>query len=235
MKHSQISRNTAKAFFAFSALAMVGACADRDAVAPTMDAAAFVAPANFMKTGSVITFRVDNSKGATQLIGDHVISIPANAICDISKSGYGAPYWDKGCVPMKGSVVITATVLKGLDGAPMIDFQPAMRFAPNKEVVLFFKDGKAGSKNVSIDYCNNLGICIDEARYDASLRAFHINNNIVGRRLKHFSGYVVAYEKGLIDISISLLRKSGYMVASGEDITDIMDDSREHKRTGKEQ
>jgi len=225
MKHGQISRNFAKAFFAFSALAIVGACADSNApLAPTAEAPAFVAPANFLKAGYVITFRVDNQKGITQKIQDHVINIPANAICDLGTSGYGPTTWNKSCTPLKGSVVITATVLEGPDGAPYIDFQPAMRFAPTKEVTLFFKDKQAGTKNLTIDYCNNLGICIDESLNDASLKPFRINNNIVGRRLGHFSGYVIAYDNSLINISISLLRKSGYMVASGEDITDVMND-----------
>src|SRR3982751_5133224 len=113
MKHDHISRNSAKAFFAFATLALVSACADNNAVAPTAEAPAFGAPANFLKTGYVIAFRVDNSKGATQLIGDHVINIPANAICDLTTSGYGTTFWNKSCSPMKGSVVITATVLQG--------------------------------------------------------------------------------------------------------------------------
>jgi hypothetical protein len=229
MKHGHFSRNSAKAFFAFAALALVGACADSSSVAPVSEAPAFVAPANFLRTGYVVAFRVDNAKGITQKIQDNVINIPANAICDLAKSGYGTTTWDKSCTPMKGSVVITATVLEGLDGEPYIDFQPAMRFAPNKEVTLFFKDKKEGEKNLTVKYCNNLGFCSDESLNDASLRPFRISKSIVGRRVKHFSGYVVAYENGLINVSISLLRKSGYMVASGEDITDIMEPKHERK------
>ena len=230
MKHGQISRNSAKAFFAFAALALVGACGDNSAVAPAAEAPAFVAPANFLRVGYVITFRVDNQKGATQKIQDHVINLPANAICDLGTSGYGETMWNKSCSPLKGSVVITATVLEGPDGEPYVDFQPAMRFAPNKEVTLFFRDKQDGSKNVAVKYCNNLGFCIDESLNDASLKPFRINKNIVGRRVKHFSGYVIAYE-GLVDVNVGLLRKSGYMVASGEDITDVMDD--DHKKGGK--
>jgi hypothetical protein len=243
MRHGQTMRNYAKAVFVFSTLAIVGACADSDAVAPTTEAPAFVAPANFLKTGYVVAFRIDNAKGGMQLIGDHVINIPANAICDLATSGYGADYWNKSCSPMKGSVVVTATVLNGPDGEQMIDFQPAMRFAPNKEVTLFFKDGKSSSKNVSIKYCNNAGVCIDESLSNPALKPFRIagNHNIVGRRLAHFSGYVVAYDSDCGGISVlglstcaitdGLLRKSGYMVASGEDITDVMKDSKiDHKK-----
>ena len=105
-----------------------------------------------------------------------------------------------------------------------------MRFSPNKEVTLFFKDGKAGSKNVTIKYCDNAGVCIDESLNDPSLAPFRIGMNIVGRKLGHFSGYVVAYEDGCVkalslstcDVTDGLRRKSGYMVASGEDIKDVM-------------
>jgi hypothetical protein len=197
-------------------------------------AAAFVAPANFLRTGYVIAFRVDNSKGATQKIGDHVINIPANAICDLATSGYGETTWNKSCAPLKGSVVITATVLSGPDGEPMIDFQPAMRFVPNKEVTLFFKDSKAGAKNLSIKYCNNVGYCVDESLTDSSLQPFRVGRGIVGRRVKHFSGYVVAYECAEGEICPppgGAMRKSGYMVASGEDITDVMTDTKvDHKK-----
>lgn len=223
MKHSRISRNLAKAFFAFAALAIVGACSDNTAVAPTAEVKPFVAPANFLQVGSSISFRVDNAYGTTQRLDDHVINIPAGAICDLATSGYGVDYWSKSCTPMRGSIVITATVLAGPDGAPYIDFQPAMRFAPNKEVTLFFRDAQNGTKNLAINYCDNAGNCIDESLNNPALKPFRINSYIVGRRLAHFSGYVVAYD-GLIDISIGLLRKSGYMVASGEDITDIMDE-----------
>ena len=233
MKHGQISKNIAKAFFAFAALAIVGACSDNTAVAPTPAAPAFVAPANFLQVGSTITFRVDNAYGTTQRLDDHIINIPAGAICDIATSGYGPEYWGKTCTPMRGSVVVTATVLEGPDGAPYIDFQPAMRFVPNKEVTLFFKDSQYGTKNLAINYCTNAGVCYDESLTNPALKPFRINSYIVGRRLAHFSGYVIAYDNGLIDISISLLRKSGYMVASGEDITDLIDDDREPRNKGK--
>ena len=233
MSLGRISRNSAKGVYALAALALLGACADNTTVAPTAATPAFVAPANFLLVGSSISFRVDNAYGTTQRLDDHVINIPAGAICDLATSGYGSDYWNNSCTPMRGSIVVTATVLKGLDGAPYIDFQPAMRFAPNKEVMLFFRDAKGGEQNLSVKYCNNLAICVDESLNDASLKPFRINRYIVGRRLKHFSGYVIAYEGLGLDISIGLLRKSGYMVASGEDIADIMDGK--DKKGGKEE
>jgi hypothetical protein len=230
MRHGQMMRKYAKAIFAFSTMALVGACADHTTVAPaTEEASTFVAPANFIKIGYAVAFRVENSKGATQKIGDHVINIPANAICALGTSGYGPDYWNKSCAPMRGSVVITATVLAGPDGEPYIDFQPAMRFAPNKEVTLFFRDRNDGAKSLSIKYCDNMGTCIDESLNDSSLKPFWVGRGIVGRRIGHFSGYVIAYDcpEGQVCPSAPAgMRKSGYMVASGEDITDVMKDSK---------
>ncbi len=226
MSLGRISRNSAKGVYALAALALLGACADNTTVAPTAATPAFVAPANFLLVGSSISFRVDNASGTTQRLDDHVIYIPAGAICDLATSGYGSDYWNKSCTPMRGSIVVTATVLRGLDGAPYIDFQPAMRFAPNKEVTLFFRDTKEGSRDLTIKYCNNLGYCVDESLNDPSHEPFRGGRSIVGRRVKHLSGYVVAYEGQGLDISIGLLRKSGYMVASGEDITDVMKDTK---------
>jgi hypothetical protein len=238
MKHSQISRNSAKAFFAFAALAFVGACADNSAVAPTAEAPAFVAPANFTKVGAVVTFRVNNSEGITKKIGANLISIPAGAICDLATSGYGATQWDKPCQPLRGSIIITATVLEDADGQPYVDFQPAMRFSPTKEVTLFFRQGRNSSKTqLLVNYCNNLGFCSDESLTDASVKPFRVGNSaIIARRLKHFSGYVVVSGEGCNGQVQSngdgtywcqdggMARRSGYMVASGEDVSDAMKD-----------
>jgi hypothetical protein len=237
MRHSQMMRNSAKAFFAFAALAMVGACAD-DNTAPVALAPAVSAPANFSAAGAPVIFRVNNSEGITKKIGAHVINIPAGAICDLATSGYGKTLWDKPCSPLKGSVVITATVFSGPDGQPYIDFQPAMRFAPNKEVTLFFREGRSdGTKQPTIEYCDAAGVCIDESITDSSLRPFRIGKtNILGRRVKHFSGYVVRYEwecpgtatplgdgQGYYcDTDGGITRRSGYMVASGEDVSEVM-------------
>jgi hypothetical protein len=227
---------SAKAFIALAAVALVGACADNTA-SPVAHAPKVFAPANYEQVGSAVSFRVNNAEGITKLVGSHVINIPAGAICDLATSGYGETFWDKSCEPLLGSVVITATVFSGPDGQPYVDFQPAMRFAPNKEVMLFMKEGREdGSKVASIKYCNDSGVCVDESINDPSLRPFRIGRtSILGRRIKHFSGYVVRFEwecpgtatpledgQGYFCDDGTGFRRSGYMVASGEDIADIM-------------
>jgi hypothetical protein len=243
MKHGHISRNYAKAFFAFAALAMVGACAEKSTVAPAEQAAVINAPANFSLAGNAVVFRVDNAEGITKKIGAHVIYIPAGAICELTSS-YGATEWDKPCNPLNGSVVITATVFQDDDAHPYIDFQPAMRFVPTKDVMLFFRQGhNSAKKQLVINYCNAIGYCYDESRTDASLKPFRVGNSpILGRRIKHFSGYNIGsggdYCPGtIIDNGDGTYwceldgfsRKSGYMVASGQDVAEVMNEKADKK------
>jgi hypothetical protein len=238
MRYGQM-RNYVKASFAVVMLGMAGACADNQTVAPANQAATIVAPANFSFTGTAVEFRVDNSAGIVQRIGNHTISIPAGAICDLETSGYGPAYWDAPCDPLVGSIVITGTVFEDADGQPYIDFQPSMRFAPDKDVMLFAKQGRNSPKMVlQVNYCNAVGYCYDESINDATLKPFRVGNTpTIGRRIKHFTGYNIGsggdYCPGtVVDNGDGtywceeggLTRKSGYMVASGEDIVDIMKD-----------
>lgn len=230
MKLGHISRNYAKAFFAFVTIGMVSACADSTVAPASSEVAAFKAPAAFSIIGGVQTFRVRNSEGITQRIGGHLINIPANSICALNSS-YGTTEWDKPCSLLQGDVVITATVLYDLENHPFIDFQPAMRFAPNKVVTLFLRNGRASqATQLNVNYCDNLGQCVDESLNDPSVKPFRVGaTSLIGRRVKHFSGYYVAVgekcrgtltqeENGSwICDNEALTRRSGYMVASGKD------------------
>jgi hypothetical protein len=232
-------RNYAKAFFAFAALATISACSDNNSAAPSAEAPTFVAPANFARVGNSIVFRVNNSDGVVKHLGKHLISIPAGAICDPLTSGYGASFWDKPCQPLKGSIIITATVLQDGDGQPYVDFQPAMRFAPDKEVMLFLRQGlNSGKKQLFVNYCNNLGYCYDESLADPSVKPFRIGRTpVLGRRLKHFSGYNIGVGESCNGTFYpygdgtgwceegGFTRRSGYMVASGKDINDVLNDN----------
>ena len=240
-------QNFAKAFVAFATLGLAAACADNNAVAPASEAPAFVAPANFLHIGQTVVFRVNNAEGLTKRIGNELVSFPAGAICDIATSGYGAAFWDKPCQPQKGSVVITATVLEDADGMPYVDFQPAMRFSPDTEVMLFLRQGRnTAKKELFINYCNNVGYCYDESLTDASLKPFRVGNSpVLGRRVKHFSGYMIGSgpnctggfttngDAGWCEGGTT--RRSGYMVASGEDVSDILNDRNQDDRKGNEQ
>jgi hypothetical protein len=243
MRHGQMMRISAKALVAFGMLGLVGACADSTTVAPVSTATTPRAPANYLMIGSSVVFSVNNAEGIVTTIGNHVLSMPAGAICDLQTSGYGKTEWDKPCEPLRGSVVITASIFSGPDGQPYIDFQPSMRFSPDKEVMLFFREGRTdGTKETAVQYCNAFVQCEDESLTDPSLAPFRIGtSSIIGRRVKHFTGYGVVYweecegeatptedggwwcEDGK-DGDTGMQRKSGYMVASGEDITEVIPD-----------
>lgn len=240
MKHGHISRSYAKAFFAFVTIGMAGACAE-STVAPseTPAVAAFQAPAAYSKSAGVQVFRVNNNEGITQRLGNHIINIPAGAICDPAKSSYGSTEWNKSCTALRGSIVITATLLYDNENHPYVDFQPALRFAPSKEVMLFLRNGKSSqATELVMEYCNNLGYCVDESLADASLRPFRVGRtSMIGRRVKHFSGYSVTVGRGCsgrpTDDGESLMcenermeRRSGYMVASGRTDKETDDDTK---------
>jgi hypothetical protein len=224
MLHRQALQH-ARALAVFGALAILGACADSNTLAPSAQEQVVHAPANFTQIGSSVVFRVNNSDGVTQEIGEHILYIQPNAICDLS-STYGPTTWDSDCKPLRGSVTITATVFQGPNGQPYVDFQPAMRFSPKKQAYLFLRTDRSNSaeqmQRLLINYCNAAGTCVDESLGDASLQPFALDQyGVVGRRVKHFSGYVVAYEHCDGDcMTTSYLRRSGYMVASGEDVVD---------------
>ena len=225
MPHRQNLR-TPKLVFALGVLAVLGACADGNTVAPASQEPVFHAPANFLKVGNSVVFRVNNSEGVTQEIGEHILYMQPGAICDLSSS-YGPTTWDSDCKSLRGSVTITATVFKGSNGEPYVDFQPAMRFNPRKQAYLFLRADRSNSESqierLLVKYCNNLGYCVDESLTDASLKPFRLDEyGVVGRRVKHFSGYVVAFEQCAGGCaSDGMLRRSGYMVASGEhDVVD---------------
>jgi hypothetical protein len=245
MKHGQNSTNLAKAFFAIVTLGMAAACADSN-VAPTTQEVAFKAPAGFDITVGVTTFRVDNSQGIVQRLGDHVIYIPAGAVCNPLLSTYGSTEWDKPCTKLSGSILITATLMRDNYNRPYVDFQPALRFSPDKQVMLYLRNGRAPqATTLNTLYCNNLGYCVDESLGDPSLAPFRVGKtSIIGRRVKHFSGYTIGYGdpcEGTITEepdgtwmcnNDGLMRRSGYMVASGlnGEKSDAIDEEKDGKK-----
>jgi hypothetical protein len=125
--------------------------------------------------------------------GQNSIYIPANAICEIGTSGYGPSMWDKPCTASTRPITITAKSWLDDKGHPYIQFQPNLRFLPNKWVILYVADNKAVlDGRARIVYCPDSGSsCIDEAKTDPTLFTFHWANGVF-RRIKHFSGYNVA-------------------------------------------
>lgn len=140
------------------------------------------------------TFVIDPSRAQSLAIGPNHLQVPENAICRLSDSEYGPQYWDDRCRPEKDLVTITAIVRNANSDHPRIDFEPALRFAPGKEVMLYMTlDNKIDRSDWStILYCSTDGreYCVDEAKGDRSL-ATSVRGQVVSRRIKHFSGYTV--------------------------------------------
>jgi hypothetical protein len=226
MRHS----HTTKSILGIITLALAGACADSVSV-PTTEIAA-KAPAGFNKVTGVVSFVYSPKSGATKRFGDHMIVIPAGGVCDPTAPGASADYanklWDKPCAAAATPIVFTVSMFEDANGAPFVEFQPAVRFSPSKEVYLYLKDGKRTSAGIlAIRYCQTASSCENESIADASLETHRVaHSGILYRRLKHFSGYNVTWEGDCVGGTIEYTEngmycntdgrsRSGYMVASG--------------------
>ena len=139
---------------------------------------------------------VDPRRDQSFNLGPNHLDIPAGGICDLGTSGYGPDTWDKPCVSERNRLVLTV-IIKGASSAhPSIDFFPAMRFNPRKTVQLYMYAPHVSitdAKNWQMLYCPNEGSCFDESLTDKSLVTnIDYTNNVLFRRVKHFSGYTVA-------------------------------------------
>ena len=159
-------------------------------------------------TDGSYSFTFDPSKDQSFDLGPNHLDIPANSVCDLAASGYGHKHWKNHCAPESKPVTITAVVTDASTDHPRVDFEPAMRFSPRTKVMLsmYVPSASARDRSWSLLYCGPLQ-CVDEAQQDSEL-----NTNVDGsarvvfRRIRHFSGYVVAE----VDSKVSL---SGYVVA----------------------
>jgi hypothetical protein len=187
-------------------LAMTGlllaACAG-EATAPTAaPLAATGSPAQRALVGvadGVYTFTIDPTQRQSLALGASHLELPANSICDLATTSYGVGTWNDDCATQQAPLTITATVTDAATDHPRIDFQPAMRFNPNRWVMLYLgvSDKATLTNSKVVKYCNETD-CVDESLTDASLRSYvDSRNKVVFRRIKHFSGYVVAEFAGI--------------------------------------
>jgi hypothetical protein len=153
------------------------------------------------------TFVVSPGLAVSQRFDDHVLFIPADAVCDPATSGYGTALWDAPCAPIQQPIEVTATWSTRND-RPVISFSPELRFAPSDDpsrwVNLSLKDTKGidPEKYYAILWYNaEVGQWVDESLSDPTLKA-HANQsgNMVTRRLKHFSAYELWSEVGAYNV-----------------------------------
>ena len=158
-----------------------------------------------------VTFTL-TSAGGTFSIGDlFALRVPANGVCALN-SDYGSTAWDSPCARLADGDSVQVTATYGFSyGAPVVDFSPDLRFAPDANVTLStdvysqilttfrsFFDGNAWAlRYFGINYTSDLGeTATADAATDSTL-VTHINlwTGTVWRRVKHFSGYSVATGK----------------------------------------
>jgi hypothetical protein len=141
-----------------------------------------------------VTF--DPTQSQSFSLGPNHLDIPAHAVCDLLTSGYGPDYWNRACTSQKLPVTLTVTIKNSQGTHPEVQFFPAMRFKPTKSVQLYIyapRVSRDDAKNWLMKYCPDSGNCIDESLTDPDLATYiDYTNNVLFRRVKHFSGYVVA-------------------------------------------
>ena len=218
MRLPTLARSRAKTLTMLAATSlMLAACAGEATApaAPTVRTQLRTSP--FVPTGAqralvgvadgTYTFQIDPTQEQSLTFGASHLDIPANAVCDLATSSYGMGTWNDGCAPQTEPFTITAVVRNAATDHPSVEFQPALRFAPESNVNLYlFVTDQATLDNTRVMYyCNETG-CLDEAQNDADLRSnVDVENKVVFRRIKHFSGYVVAeFSAGPLSIDIGL-------------------------------
>jgi hypothetical protein len=153
----------------------------------------------------IYTVTIDPTTSQFVPLGQNVLVIPADGVCDLLTSGYGPATWNQPCAPQKTPVTLTVTLTGSSSSNPKIDFQPALRFNPTKRVELYIstKANKKTALKWTMLYCadkvaNEGGNkCIDESITDSDLETFFDpSTKYVWRRIKHFSGYVIAGRDG---------------------------------------
>lgn len=144
------------------------------------------------------TFRIDPRRDNYLTFGDHSLWLPANSVCDPATSSYGMGTWNDACSPLTTSITITAKVRSASGGLPRVDFEPMLRFNPTRAAYLTLsvrgKQAKEAAE-MRILYCPTSASkeCVDEASLDPSLETvLDRPAKMVYRRIKHFSGYLVA-------------------------------------------
>ena len=140
------------------------------------------------------TFTIDPSQAQSLSLGASHLDIPANAVCNLATSSYGVGTWNDACDLQTEPFTITAVVKNAATDHPSVEFQPALRFNPLSNVNLYlYVTDQATLDNTKIMYYCNASGCMDESQADPDLRSnVDVENKVVFRRIKHFSGYVVA-------------------------------------------
>ncbi len=204
-----IARLYGRTSFAIAAGTMLLSACARDVTAPSAEVqgGALSAVSAFQPTAAtkalfgvvdgVYSVTFDPTRDQSFPLGPNRLDMPGRSVCRLVGSGYGSDYWNRSCTPETAPVTLTVTIKGAATDHPSVDFQPAMRFNPDKTVQLFMyvpNATQADATNWIMKYCGTLApTCVDESASDAQLKSYVDRRaNVVFRRIKHFSGYVVA-------------------------------------------
>lgn len=211
-----------------SAVALLAACSAADqTVAPAVrhSARPAGAPSLDVITNSVAPdslsadFTVTPSGGMFAL-GNNAVYFPANSICDPATSTYGPGHWDDPCTPISQPIGFHAEVRRdSVTGKSWVDFTPAVRFVPitdpSQTVWMLMKPGV----DLTASNYTAFGVqwmpdgtpdmAVNEAATDSTLKTYvDLTRNVVFRRVKHFSGYIVftavGTDTGSLDTTVPL-------------------------------
>ena len=168
-------------------------------------------------TDNVLTFSVDPNVSRSYAFGENWVYFPAHSICDPSTSGYGSGTWEAPCTALQQRIDITVH-WSNKGGHGYASFSPDLRFVPtdgwsvSRWVILSLHDHKRihelDDYKILYDAGGALGL-IDESLTDKTLRAWidPLHNSVV-RRVKHFSGYMVA--AGALDGGLGGIADASY-------------------------
>jgi len=191
-----------------SAVALLAACSAVDQVAAPKPKAKMPAGApsldvivNSVAPDSLSADFTVTPSGGMFTLGNHAVYFPDHAICDPETSNYGPEHWDEPCQPLDRPIDFHAEVRMGADGRTWVDFTPSVRFVPsddpNQAVWMLMKAGQ----DITVDNYQTFGMewmrsgpddVVNEAATDPSLKTYvDTEHDIVFRRIKHFTGYIV--------------------------------------------
>jgi hypothetical protein len=143
------------------------------------------------------TFTIWPNVPVFEKFGDHVLTMPANVVCDPATSGYGTAYWELPCQRAKEPIRVTATWTTH-NGRAFISFSRDLRFAPSKSQQQWVKLSLRAPKEIDptlkyaiLWYDAEARRWVDESLTDPTLKARLESGNLVTRRLKHFSDWAL--------------------------------------------
>ena len=175
MRTPKLARSTASRLVMLAAGALLlGACRD-EVTAPAPAPSSIVAKtpeaqSSFQPTAATkalfgvvdgtysVTF--DPTRTQSFSLGPNHLDIPAYSVCNLLTSGYGAAYWNKSCSPQYAPVTLTVVIKNAKSANPSVQFFPALRFNPTKNVQLFMyapNVSQTDAKNWLMFYCADGG------------------------------------------------------------------------------